>query len=66
MGPVKRTALRETRDAILVMHELGDALRGSLGPTVNESMPPSMAMLLMQLALAEVMRTASEDERDDP
>jgi hypothetical protein len=64
MRPAEQNILQETRDAILVMHELGNALRRSLGPTENESLPPSMALLLMQLALAEVVRTASEEECD--
>jgi hypothetical protein len=64
MQPADRKVLQETRDAILVMHELGYALRRSLGPTEYESLPPSMALLLMQLALAEVVRTASDEECD--
>ncbi|WP_442756692.1 hypothetical protein ACNHKD_08885 [Methylocystis sp. JAN1] len=64
MQPAKRKILRERGDALLVMHELGSALRRSLGPTEKESLPPTMAMLLMQLALAEVVRTVADDEPD--
>ncbi len=64
MQPAERHVLQETRDAILVMHELEYALRRSLGPTEHESLPPSMALLPMQLSLAELVRTASEEECD--
>jgi hypothetical protein len=64
MQPAKRNVLKETRDAVLVLHELGDALRRSFGPIKNEPLPPGMALLLMQLALAEVVRRATDEECD--
>jgi hypothetical protein len=65
MRSAERSASEETHDAVLILHELGDALRRSLGPSDNEVLPPAMALLLMQLALAEVVRAAVEQECED-
>lgn len=51
-----------TRDAIVNMRELGRSLRRSFGPIENDPLPPALALLLMQLALAEVLRTAVGQE----
>jgi hypothetical protein len=66
MRSAKQKVLRETRDALLVMHELGSALRRSWRPTEKEPLPPSMALLLMQLALAEVVHAATTEECETP
>lgn len=45
------------RDEILIQREIGNALRRSFGSVAQEPIPSAMALLLMQLAFAEVVRT---------
>lgn len=60
MRPENQVLSDETQQAIVVFYELGQQMRRSFEP-VDEALPPDMALLLMQLALAELVRAAAED-----
>ncbi|MGJ0510451.1 MAG: hypothetical protein ACR652_25675 [Methylocystis sp.] len=56
----------ETQDQLLIQRQLGDALRGSFEALTLETLPDQVSLLLLQLALAELikqMRNPEEGER---
>jgi hypothetical protein len=51
-----------THDTFLIQRELGFAIQRSLGLIAHEPLPAAMGLLLMQLALAEVVRSTAAQE----
>lgn len=64
MQPLKThlTVAERGGDTFLIQRELGSALRQSFGSAADEPVPSTMALLLVRLAFAEVVRTAAENE----
>jgi hypothetical protein len=61
MRPETQSFTKETEQAVIVFYELGRQLSQSFEP-VDENLPPDMALLLMQLALAELVRAAIKED----
>jgi hypothetical protein len=52
--------LEETQSALLVLEELGRAVRFSLESDIFP-LPPNMCLLMLRLAFAEMVRSAADD-----
>lgn len=60
----ERKRERLLRDDFLIQREIGHALRRSFGSISQEPLPSQIALLLLQVALTEMVRTIADEEQE--
>lgn len=64
MRPANENVQGVKHNEILIQREIGLALRQSFEAMMLDPLPSQIAMLLMQLALAEMMRGIADEEQE--
>ncbi len=65
MPKVKLIASANASDQLLIQRQLGDGIRGSFEAITLETLPDQISLLLLQLALAELVKEMRDDAKGD-